>query len=128
MNTTHSAHNDQANHAAVRWLNPPIARSRVIAPFVTIFSLQDPDVQRIQMSARQRQHPPQGVSEMLAGLWLTALPQPLLETQLSHLPEHFLVVIPDREGRETCVVGHVPSPFDRSASAAQAAIGAWHAE
>jgi hypothetical protein len=37
-------------------------------------------------------------------------------------------VIPDREGPETCVVGHVPSPFDWPATAAQAAIGAWYAE
>jgi hypothetical protein len=100
----------------------------VIEPFVTIFSLQDPDVQSIQMSARQRQHPPQGVKEMLAGLWMTGLPQPLLEAQLSYLPEHFLVVISDREGREICVVGHVSSPLHWSAAPAQAAIGAWYAE
>src|SRR5215203_5571347 len=33
--TTHSAHSDQANHAAVRWLIPPPPRSRSFVPSVT---------------------------------------------------------------------------------------------
>jgi hypothetical protein len=128
ISTVQSAQTAQANHAAPRWLNPPTSWSGVIEPFVTIFSLQDPDVQSIQVSARQRQHPPQGMNELLAGLWLTGLLQPFLETLFAHLPEYFFVVISEREELETRVVGHDSSPSDGSVSAAQAAIGAWQAE
>src|SRR5919199_6470432 len=39
ISTTHTAHNDHANQAAVRRLNPLVPRPRVIAPFVTTVTL-----------------------------------------------------------------------------------------
>ena len=43
--------------------------------------------------------------------------------QLSHLPEHFLLMVPDRERLEASVVSHAPPLYSQGA-AAQAAIGA----
>src|SRR5215208_2378618 len=39
MSATHTAHSDQANHAAVRWLIPPIPLLCFLVPFVTTITL-----------------------------------------------------------------------------------------
>src|SRR5215204_7282466 len=39
MSTTHTAHSDQANQAAVRWLIPPTPRPCFLVPFVTTITL-----------------------------------------------------------------------------------------
>src|SRR5918994_6247047 len=41
MSATHTAHSDQANQAAVRWLIPPIPLPCFLVPFVTTITLQD---------------------------------------------------------------------------------------
>src|SRR5215217_5071770 len=41
MRTTHTAQSDQANHAAARWLIPPIPLPCFLVPFVTTITLQD---------------------------------------------------------------------------------------
>src|SRR5918995_2852097 len=41
ISTTHTAHSDQANQAAVRWLIPPIPLPCFLVPFVTTITLQD---------------------------------------------------------------------------------------
>src|SRR5829696_2721938 len=39
MSTTHTAHSDQANQAAVRWLILPTHRPCLLVPFVTTITL-----------------------------------------------------------------------------------------
>src|SRR5918995_3439607 len=41
MSTTHTAQSDQADHAAVRWVIPPIPLPCFLVPFVTTITLQD---------------------------------------------------------------------------------------
>src|SRR5215213_3792212 len=43
MSATHTALNDQANQAAVRWLIRPVPRRSLLVPFVTTFTLQHYD-------------------------------------------------------------------------------------
>ena len=112
MSTTHIAHNDQANHAAVRRLNPPSPRPCVIALFVTSFSLQDLALQSIVTLARHRQYPPEGEGERAAGSRLAVVPQALLEKQLADLLEHTPVVLPDREGGRSSRSTSCSAPFD----------------
>jgi hypothetical protein len=40
MSNTHTAHSDQANKAAVRWLIRPVPRRCLLVPFVTTITLQ----------------------------------------------------------------------------------------